>query len=88
LECDKHCIKTYGFSTANTVEKWDNYKLSFCRQGCGLKWSDIRCEDVGRPLTFAESKTEALKYGDRLPTKSEMEKFMFTAKYKDPILPG
>jgi hypothetical protein len=60
--------------------------LSYCRQGCGIKWNPIRCEAAGKPLTFAESKAEALKYGDRLPTKAEMETFLGSGKYNGPML--
>jgi hypothetical protein len=84
LECDKFCISKYKLSTSNP---WKNHDVSFCRQGCGLKWGSTRCEKANKPLSYDESKVEAMKYGSRLATNAELTDFMKT-KYKGAILPG
>lgn len=54
MECDKYCHKKVGISQGGHSKgaSWDNHDLSYCRQGCGLKWGETRCEKSATPLNF------------------------------------
>ena len=78
MECDKYCKKKVGISQGGYSKdaSWDNDDLSFCRQGCGLKWGGTRCERSATPLNFEQSKAEALKRGSRLASLQEIDELL------------
>jgi hypothetical protein len=77
MECDKYCQKKVGISQGgHKGAAWDNHDLSYCRQGCGLKWGETRCEKSATPLNFQQAKVEALKRGSRLASLPEINELL------------